>query len=391
MIDRTRNQTGRCAGRPAAWRRMFSMLLLLLGLLPAAMAQRPGPPVNGANIVPNPGFERFNGKPERWFYRGEDLRLGPKYWFSATTASPDAYGPGIKVPQDWAVKGFGNQKPHRGKGMAGITVYGCTNGKPHCREYLEVQLAEPLVTGQFYYVEFWVTPLRQSLLIDQIGAYFSVSPIERGTDEILVREAQVRADSILAPGKAGEWLRVNGTFEARYEAEHILIGNFSDDAHTRSRTWQEDGYNYAYYYIDDVVVRKIPPFLAVPVKPDDLTKITPEKGKTFRLKDIYFEFDRSELMPRSYVELHKLYQILRRYPAMTIEIIGHTDAFGSDEYKLSLSLRRAQAVVDYLVQNGIPAGRLKVRGAGEQQPAAGNDTPEGRALNRRVEFLVLKM
>jgi len=144
--------------------------LLFLPLL--ATAQKP--PIPTANIVPNPGFERFDNAPIGWSYKGSYVGEVVKYWFSATTASPDVYGPGVHVPQDWAEKGFGKQKPHSGKSMAGLTLFGCTNGKPHCREYVEIQLAEPLVIGQAYHVEFWVTHLEKSLQINNLGAYFTI-------------------------------------------------------------------------------------------------------------------------------------------------------------------------------------------------------------------------
>lgn len=339
--------------------------------------------------MPNPGFERFSKTPSGWTYSGGTFGEIVKYWFSATTASPDVYGPGVYVPKDWADKGFGNQKPHSGKCMAGLTLFGCTNGKPHCREFVEIQLAEPLVIGQAYYVEFWVTHLDKSLQINGLGAYFSVSEIKRTTDEVLVREAQVKAnDIILAPN--GKWVKVSGQFIAKYEAEYIVIGNFSDDFNTISMAPKEDCYNYAYYYLDDVLVKKIPPFLPVPVKPDDLTRQTLEPGKTITLKNIYFEFDKDELMPRSFVELNKLLGIMRSNPKLAIEIVGHTDALGDDAYNLDLSQRRAQSVVDFLIENHVSKTRLRARGEGEHQPIASNDTDEGRALNRRVAFVVVK-
>lgn len=341
------------------------------------------------NLVPNPGFERFVHPPEGWTYSGSDFGQIVKYWFSATTASPDIYGPGVHVPRDWANKGFGDQKPHQGKCMAGLTLYGCTNGKPHCREFVEIQLAEPLVIGQAYYVEFWVTHLDKSLQINNLGAYFSVSEIKRSTDEVLVRDAQVKADNIIAAPN-GKWVKVSGRFIATYEAEYIVIGNFADDFNTLFIAPGEDCFNYAYYYLDDVLVKKIPPFLPVPVKPDDLTRQTLEPGKTIRLKDIYFEFDQYELMPRSFVELNKLLKIMRSNPGLVIEIVGHTDALGDDDYNLELSRRRAQSVVDFLTQNHVSKSRLRLRGEGERRPIASNDSDEGRAMNRRVEFVVVK-
>ncbi len=345
-----------------------------------------------SNIVPNPGFEKYASQPLGWTYKGAVFGEVVKYWFSATTASPDIYGPGVRVPVDWAEKGFGKEKPRSGKNMAGLTVWGCTNGKPHCREFIEIQMAEPLVVGQTYYVEFWVMPLARSLFINQIGAYFSVGEIKRTTDELLVREAQVRADKVVRATK-GQWAKVSGYFQAKYEAEFILIGNFTEDnlTQTEEPPGVPEPFNYAYYYVDDVLVKKSPPFLPVPVKPDDLSLVKLEKGKTIQLKNIYFEFDKDELMPRSTVELNKLLKIMRDHPKLSIEIVGHTDSYGNDAYNLDLSKRRAQSVINFLTQNKISATRLKARGEGENNPVAGNNTDEGRAQNRRVEFIVLKM
>jgi len=360
---------------------LFAFFFLLNFLL---IAQKPS-----ANIVPNPSFERFASAPIGWSYKGAYFGEVVKYWFSATTASPDIYGPGVHVPMDWAEKGFGDQNPRTGKSFAGLTLFGCTNGKPHCREFVEIQLAEPLVIGQAYYVEFWVTQLAKSLQINNLGAYFSISEIKRLTDEVLVREAQVSAKNIV-PAPNGKWVKVSGQFVAKYEAEYVVIGNFRDDYNTLSIAPREDSYNYAYYYLDDVLVKKIPPFMPVPIKPDDLSLQKLEPGKIIQLKNIYFEFDKDELMPRSFVELNKLLKIMRENPKLVIEIVGHTDALGDDDYNLDLSRRRALAVVSFLQENKISKNRLRSHGEGEAKPISSNETDEGRAQNRRVEFVVVK-
>ncbi len=344
---------------------------------------------DGDNIVPNPGFERFVSPPVGWSYKGAFFGQVVKYWFSASTASPDIYGPGVKVPSDWADKGFGEQKPHSGNCMAGLTLYGCTNGKPHCREYVEIQLAEPLVPGQRYQVEFWASHLKRSLQINNLGAFFSEKRIQRQSDEILLYKPQFfTTKKVEAPG--GKWVKLSGYFEATDESEYLTIGNFSTDEDTETTTYRDDCFNYAYYYIDDVLVKKVPPFISVPVKPDDLTRQPLEEGKTIQLKHIYFEFDKYELMPRSYVELHKLLLILRENPGMHIQIVGHTDNIGKDNYNKYLSRKRAKSVVQFLMENGIPAGRLRYYGEGESKPIASNATEEGRFQNRRVEIIVLK-
>lgn len=116
-----------------------------------------------------------------------------------------------------------------------------------------------------------------------------------------------------------------------------------------------------------------------------------EVGLTVRLDHIYFDFDKTTLKKESYAELAKVIDFLNRNPTVEIEIAGHTDSRGSDEYNQRLSQGRTQAVVDYLISQGISPKRLQAVGYGESRPVDTNDTEEGRAKNRRVEFTVLKM
>jgi outer membrane protein OmpA-like peptidoglycan-associated protein len=103
---------------------------------------------------------------------------------------------------------------------------------------------------------------------------------------------------------------------------------------------------------------------------------------------ILFAFSKSDLGDQAKQNLNKLVTALNDYPNTNIEIQGHTDSRGTDEYNMGLSQRRAGAVRDYLVAQGISASRLTTRGFGESAPAYSNDTPEGMAQNRRVEFLI---
>ena len=115
-----------------------------------------------------------------------------------------------------------------------------------------------------------------------------------------------------------------------------------------------------------------------------------KEGMAITLRGVYFDFDKSTIKPESRPALEDAAKILNENPTIRVEIQGHTDSKGSDEYNLSLSDRRAASVVGYLVQNlGIDRSRLTSRGYGESQPIATNDTDAGRALNRRVEFVIL--
>lgn len=115
-----------------------------------------------------------------------------------------------------------------------------------------------------------------------------------------------------------------------------------------------------------------------------------EIGVTVRLKNIYFDFDKTTLKRESFVELNKVVEFLKQNSTVEIEIAGHTDDKGSDEYNENLSQGRSQSVVDYLISQGIASYRLSAHGYGESKPIDTNQTEQGRANNRRVEFTVLK-
>ena len=114
-----------------------------------------------------------------------------------------------------------------------------------------------------------------------------------------------------------------------------------------------------------------------------------EVGTVVVLKNIFFDFDRSDLKPESFEELDRLVDYLQ-HNQVNIEIGGHTDDQGSDEYNDRLSQNRAKAVYDYIVQHGIDSARLSYHGYGKRQPIADNGTEEGRAANRRTEFKIVR-
>jgi len=112
-------------------------------------------------------------------------------------------------------------------------------------------------------------------------------------------------------------------------------------------------------------------------------------GEKVVLRNIFFETDKYELLPDSKAELGKLIEFLLKNTAMHIEIGGHTDSEGSDTHNMTLSQNRAKAVYDYLITNRISEERMTYKGYGESMPLDSNDTPAGRANNRRTEFKVI--
>lgn len=122
----------------------------------------------------------------------------------------------------------------------------------------------------------------------------------------------------------------------------------------------------------------------------DLLLAPIEKGQIIRINNIFFDYNKHELLQDSYVELYRLVKVLKENSLMTIQIQGHTDNIGNYNFNQQLSQKRAESVYNFLVENGINSKRLKIKAFGRTKPIAKNDTEEGRAKNRRVEFEILE-
>lgn len=340
------------------------------------------------NIIPNPGFEQFSRSPVGWYLKGEHFSKAIKYWHSPTAASPDAYGPKVQVPVSWREKGFGIQTPHTGSGMIGLTLYGCKYGKPHCREYAQIQMAEPIIAGQKYTVSFWMSSLDNTLEINQIGIAFTHKPAKEPGEGVLNLHPQIVSKEI-QKCREGTWRQYETTFVADASYDYAILGNFSTDEQTLTEPKGDGRLLFAYYYFDDISVRKAPPIKEIAIPDDDLSRLIPKQGQVIVLKDIFFDWDQAELMPRSLVELKKLLALMQHFPEMRIEVWGHTDATGSQEYNSRLSSYRAKAVVNFLFEQGIDSQRINYAGWGSSKPVASNETQEGRMQNRRVEFKIV--
>jgi len=111
--------------------------------------------------------------------------------------------------------------------------------------------------------------------------------------------------------------------------------------------------------------------------------------KLLILRGINFDFDSATIKEDSETILDEAVNTLKENPSIKTKIEGHTDATGTEEYNLGLSQRRADAVRDYLISQGIAGERLSTVGQGEAYPITSNDTREGRSKNRRIEFVVV--
>ena len=327
----------------------------------------------GQNLVPNSDFEKYNRRPAAMLDDGIEFTRTVPGWLSPNRASSDFITSRFRSSKVEVIP------PHSGENMVGVVVQGA-----HWAEYTSAKLKQPLEVGKKYYVEFWISapPFYNKintgtpLLNDHFGILFDKRLYFTNT-KIIEKRPQI----IAAPNERLEpkvWKKINGTFTATQAATHIYVGQFLNKNNPENIL-------ECYFFIDDVFVEKLEKE-AEQFEPSKTYKI---KGKvaSIVMENIYFETDKYDLLPESYVELNKLVKIMKGNPTMTINIQGHTDSDGNAEYNLTLSENRANSVQNYLVQQGITKSRLTHEGRGLSQPIAENSTSEGRQKNRRVEFV----
>ena len=148
-----------------------------------------------------------------------------------------------------------------------------------------------------------------------------------------------------------------------------------------SRTREVDAARYETAEAEDLNADLQREIDALKAKPTD-------RGLVLTLGDVLFATGRAELKPGAANNLNQLVSFLAKYPARTVEIEGHTDSVGGDDYNVGLSQRRAEAVRAHLVRQGVETGRITTLGAGEGSPVSSNDTAVGRQQNRRVEVII---
>jgi OOP family OmpA-OmpF porin len=141
-----------------------------------------------------------------------------------------------------------------------------------------------------------------------------------------------------------------------------------------------------YNRIEDMIIKHIPKEITKVIVD---TIIVYSHGKMV-LFGVNFAFDKSNLLPESYPVLNRAVKLLNDKPDIKVEIEGYTDYIGTEAYNQELSLDRAQTVKAYLVSKGIASSRLTTVGYGKNNPVANNDTEEGRAMNRRIVFRIIK-
>lgn len=340
------------------------------------------------NLVPNSGFEEYSRCPNGFNTFGRSMNI--PHWFSPTTGTPDYFNEcsarESKASLNWA----GRCEDFNGKGYAGIITF---MDKKFYREYLSVELTQPLDSGVLYFLQFSFRLSSYSKISSgNIGMAFTSEKINTRGDRILTSAPSLVAmpDSAIV-SKTGSWQIVSGNYLANGSERFLTIGNFSESTlHYKIKyggMHEPMLQSASFYYIDDVIVQ--PEF--IPVIPLVLEGDNPfQEDSVIVLKNVQFTYNSSELTQASENELNRLYNFLKNNPASKIEISGHTDDQGTTAYNHQLSLRRAKAVLDYIVGKGIDSNRLAHFGFGKSQPLINSTEEHARSINRRVEVKLVE-
>ncbi len=120
----------------------------------------------------------------------------------------------------------------------------------------------------------------------------------------------------------------------------------------------------------------------------ELERVREDTIKLNLSSEVSFDYDSASLKPSFYPALNKIANVIREHEKTSVEIVGHTDSRGSEEYNQRLSERRAEAVAEYLIGRGVDPARITTSGRGESEPRGTNSTEAGRQLNRRVEIFL---
>jgi len=202
------------------------------------------------NLVVNPSFEDTVSCPTTL----ADLSA-TTFWTAPTQGSPDYFNSctsnsDVDVPNN----GFGNQMALSGNAYTGISVYDLFDTYSY-REYIQVQLQQTLVSGQKYWVSFYVSLSDfNDYAIQELGAYFSSIQInDNSMDTTLMFIPQIEfSDSVIT--SKNDWTKISGSFTATGNENYVIIGNFNRKQTTTATQLSSNNINYAYYFVDDVCV-----------------------------------------------------------------------------------------------------------------------------------------
>ena len=326
----------------------------------------PGAPDAQQDLVPDPGFDNsVGGRPEGWS--------------NASGGTPDLLAE-----------------------QCGIYLYSAVN-RDH-REFIHIPLKQPLDPCGQYALRMRVRrDASYGYAVDRIGmALCDSHAVDRRREVLPLVPQWTSARGPVLDGTT-EWTTLCGTFDAPGCSRSLVLGNFLPDDSTVIVQRDVNGGPFAYYFVDDVSLwwtGTVPGCartcdeleVAVTMGPAAPAEQALHPARPLVEDEVLtIRFGVNDHIPDARVlELvEHVRQALEADPQAGIELTGHTDNSGNEGHNEQLALMRARAVADALLQFGAPRCRTEVMGAGSREPVADNATPEGRALNRRVELRIV--
>ncbi|MFY7972201.1 MAG: OmpA family protein [Flavobacteriales bacterium] len=348
------------------------------------------------NLVVNPSFEEKSYCPTNFNQQQLKVITG---WSQLNEGTPDYFhrcSDKVGVPNNM----FGSQLPKDGDAYAGMAVYSPT--QRNYREYLTSKLSRALSAGEMVCIEFYVSAADFSkYVIDGMGVALTKDRLTQERSLVVKHRPQLSNPHFYMLDDADGWVLISDVYTAQGGEQYITIGNFAIDkelkilSRTRESGAQENS-SWAYVFVDQVSVKPVKKRTECSCENDLLKSLAvdpPLELKEYdhiQLDAVLFDFDEDVLTDTAQTQLDEVYNLLRRNKAMYLEIDGHTDAVGNDQYNEGLSKRRAERVISFLADKGIDRSRLTLKFYGSTQPKADNTSIEGRAKNRRVEFEILQ-
>ncbi len=334
------------------------------------------------NLVKNPSFEDYVKCPDALGTFQTDVT----HWNTPTKGSTDYFNTCSTVmgaPENFN----GIQQPKYGKAYAGMYFFAPAN----YREYIQVPLKRSLRKGETYILEFFISLAEGSdFAVKDFGVVFSHKALD-----IPIRTQLSRTRLLTLQGNPvhffevnhpkfhedkTDWLKVSTQFVAKGFERFLVLGNLRDNKKTRKvQTKRKETKKGAYYYVDMIALtnNRLQTKTA-PVEVDSLQAF----------KNIHFDFDQFTFNDGAKKELLTIYHKLVDDVDLVLEIHGHTDNWGNNAYNEELALKRAKAIGEYLIDQGVAAERVSWFGHGSKKPLSASNGEGGRAQNRRAEFLL---
>ncbi len=365
-------------------------------------------PATPSNLVMDPSFELDDVKLLKTYGQ---LPLMLKNWGSPNEAKADLFNTMAKATKVAIPKNdLGTEEPFEGSGYAGFRAF--TKDPKKTRTYLQAKLSRKLTKDKMYCVKFNVSLSDLSKWgTNNIGMFLSDRKVQYANTNALTSIPQITEKSNAPIVTMSGWETICGTFLSTGKEEYFIIGCFGEEDNIKLekviKPATQEGLIMAdaYYYIDNVEVIEIESvdgcFCGKTEDRDPDLIYSRSSAKNIDMKpteainatSTWFSYLSVEVPAMFEAELQEVAKLMQDNPSMKVELTGHTDNDEQNETKtkkiyVGLALRRAEAIKQFLVDNGVSAANISVVGKDNTMPATDKTTPMGKAQNRRVVFKV---